>query len=357
MQTYGSIIPGAAALARLLPEQAASARRGIGEARKEVSLSRQAKHRLMVIRWHEGHGRSVSRTAERFSYTRVTIYAWLKRYKDAGVAGLEDKSHRPQRCRQSTWSTEHEQRVLKLREQYPRWGKDKLVVLLRREGIVLSTSMVGRILKRLKETGQLVEALPGGKRRRKDLPPRPYAIRKPKSYLAQEPGDIVEVDTVDLRPLPGVVLKHFTARDIVSRWDVLGIFTRATANTAAQFLDAIQERSPYEVKAIQVDGGSEFKAEFEAGCQERRIQLFVLPPRSPKLNGCVERGNRTHREEFYEVYDLDWTATGVRPSLLGWEGIYNTVRPHKSLGYRTPQEYITQWRAGRAGKEVVYSIP
>lgn len=357
MQTYGSIIPGAAALRRLLPEQAASARLETGEARKEVSLSRQAKHRLLVIRWYEEHGCSVSRTAERFSYTRVTIYAWLKRYKDAGVAGLEDKSHRPRQCRQSTWSGELEQRVLGLREQYPRWGKDKLVVLLRRDDLQVSTSMVGRILKRLKETGQLVEVRPEGKRRRRDRPPRPYAIRKPKTYLARAPGDIVEVDTVDLRPLPGVVLKHFTARDVVSRWDVLGVYTRATANTAALFLDAIQQRSPYEVKAIQVDGGSEFKAEFEAACQERSIQLFVLPPRSPKLNGCVERGNRTHREEFYEVYDLDWSATGLRPPLLGWEGIYNTVRPHKSLSYLTPQEYITQWRGGRAGKEVVYSIP
>jgi len=52
------------------------------------------------------------------------------------------------------------------------------------------------------------------------------------------------------------------------------------------------------VKAIQVDGGSEFKADFEAACQARGIRLCVLPPRSPKLNGCVERGNRTHREEL-----------------------------------------------------------
>jgi putative transposase len=356
MQTYGSIIPGAAILARLLPEKAAAARRGSAEARKEVSLSRKAKHRLGVIRWHEEHGRSVSRTAERFSYSRVTIYTWLKRYKGAGAAGLEDRSHRAQHPRQSTWSAELEKQVLDLRERYPRWGKDKLVVLLHREAIAVSTSMVGRILKHLKATGQLIEPLPERRKSRKH-PARPYAIRKPKSYLATQPGDLVEVDTVDLRPLPGVVLKHFTARDTVSRWDVLGVYTRATASIAAQFLDTLVERTPFEIKAIQVDGGSEYKAEFELACKDRGIPLFVLPPRSPKLNGCVERANRTHREEFYEVYDLDWTATGLRPSLLGWEGIYNTIRPHKSLGYLTPQEYITQWRSDRAGKEVVYSIP
>ena len=44
-----------------------------------------------------------------------------------------------------------------------------------------------------------------------------------------QPGDLVQVDTLDVRPVPGVVLKHFTARDIVSRWDVLEAHTRATA--------------------------------------------------------------------------------------------------------------------------------
>ncbi|MCA1709180.1 MAG: integrase core domain-containing protein [Actinobacteria bacterium] len=355
MQTYGSILPGAATIAKLLSQQAAEARRAPASARQEVRLSQIAQRRLKVVRWHDEHGRNVSRTANHFGYSRVTIHHWLRRYK-AGAAALEDKSHRPEHCRQSTWSAELEQEVLKLREQYPRWGKDKLVVLLAREGTVVSTSMVGRILKRLKDTGQLVEALPERRKSRKHTP-RPYAIRKPKAYVVREPGDLVEVDTVDLRPLPGVVLKHFTARDIVSRWDVLGLYTRATASIAAQFLDAIIERTPNPVKAIQVDGGSEYKAEFELACKERGIPLYVLPPRSPKLNGCVERGNRTHREEFYEVYDLDWTVAGLRPQLLRWEAIYNTVRPHKSLGYLTPQEYITQWRSGRAGKEVVYSIP
>lgn len=345
MQTYGSIIPGAGTLARLLPKHAA-------EGRAEVRLSRDGKRRLKVVCWHEDHGRNVSKTADHFGFCRPTISAWLKRYKSAGPKGLEDRSHRPQNVRQPTWSTELEKRVLALREQYPRWGKDKLVVLLRKEGIEASTSMVGRILKRLKDSGQLFEPLPERRRRQKNAP-RPYAIRKPKGYLAKEPGDLVEVDTVDLRPVPGVVLKHFTARDVVSKWDVLGLYSRATANTAAQFLDAILERTPNEVKALQVDGGSEFKADFEALCEERGLPLFVLPPRSPKLNGCVERGNRTHREEFYEVYDLDWSVTGVRPDLLRWEHIYNEIRPHQALGYLTPLEYITQWRSSRAGKEVV----
>ena len=220
MQVYGSILPGAATLARLLPKHAA-------EGRAEVKLSRAGQQRLKAICWHEDHGRNVTRTANHFGFSRPTIHAWLKRYQRAGPKGLGDRSHRPSNLRKPTWSTELEQRVLALREQFPRWGKDKLVVLLRREGVAASTSMVGRVLVQLKDSGQLIEPLPQRRRRRKQ-PPRPYAIRKLRGYLAKQPGDLVEVDTVDLRPIPGVILKHFTARDVVSRWDVCAGSTPTT---------------------------------------------------------------------------------------------------------------------------------
>ena len=93
-----------------------------------------------------------------------------------------------------------------------------------------------------------------------------------------------------------MILKHFTARDVVSRCDVLQVGTRANAASAARFLDAIVERMPFPVKAIQVDGGSEFQGEFEEACKQRGILLFVLPPHSPKLNGYVERGTPGHME-------------------------------------------------------------
>jgi len=82
-----------------------------------------------------------------------------------------------------------------------------------------------------------------------------------------------------VRPLPGMVLKHFTARDIV------GAHSRATSNTASGFMDVLLKRMPFPIKAIQVDGGSEFQDAFEEECRRRGIELFVLPPRSPKLNG------------------------------------------------------------------------
>ena len=258
---------------------------------------------------------------------------------------MEGRSHRPRRVRQPTWSRELAWAVLEMREERPRWGKDKLVVLLREKGWEVSTSMVGRILKALKDRGVLREPPINGVSARKRMRQRPYAVRKPKGYRVAEPGDLVEVDTLGLRPLPGVILKHFTARDLSSRWDVVGVYTRATAVTATSFLGQVRERMPFKVSAIQVDGGSEFYAQFEDACKELGIRLFVLPPRSPKLNGHVERAQRTHTESAsggYEIYDGDLDMPYLNHALRDWEKVYNTVRPHQSLGYLTPLQFLRQ---------------
>ena len=113
-------------------------------------------------------------------------------------------------------------------------------------------------------------------------------MRRPKGYEVKRPGDLVQVDILDVGPLPGVVLKHFTARDVVSHWDVVEAHTRAPATTAGGFLESLLERMPFPVRARQVDEGSEYHAAFEESCEQRGLKLFVLPTCSPKLNGCVE---------------------------------------------------------------------
>jgi len=92
---------------------------------------------------------------------------------------------------------------------------------------------------------------------------------------------------------PGEVIKHFSAIDLATRFSLAKGHTRATANLAAGFLAHLVAQAPFPVKAIQVDGESEFMAEFEETCQRLGIGLFVLSPKSPKLNGHVERMQRT----------------------------------------------------------------
>ena len=115
------------------------------------------------------------------------------------------------------------------------------------------------------------------------------------------------------------------------------VYSLATARTAAHFLTALKERSPYPMSAIQVDGGSEFMAQFEATCKESKVRLYALPPRSPKLDGHVERAQRTHTEEF-------------------WERLYNTIRTHQALAGRTPAEYLAKCHPETAPAAVLSHI-
>src|SRR3989337_2999119 len=85
------------------------------------------------------------------------------------------------------------------------------------------------------------------------------------------------------------------------------------------------------------------------------LQLFVLPPRSPKLNGHVERAQRTHSEELWERYEGGLDLPSARPALRAWERLYNTFRPHQALAQRTPAEYLTQCHPEMAPKPLSVS--
>jgi transposase InsO family protein len=300
-------------------------------------LSREAKQRLKILDYARTH--SVAATCRHFGIARSTYYRWQRRYDPQHLSFLENRSSAPRRLRRPTWAPEHAAAVRQARERYPRWGKDKLAVVLKREGTVLSVSMVGRILGDLKRRQVLVE--PKATRLRPHARhARPYATRKPKAFPVAAPGDLVQLDTMHLTPVPGIERRHFSAVDVVSRWSVTGVRARATAGTASDFLDELVARSPFPIKALQVDGGSEFMAEFEMACQERGLALFVLPPRSPKLNGHVERANRTHRCEFWELYDGALELPPLQAALRAWEATYNHDRPHQALGYHTPAEHL-----------------
>jgi putative transposase len=309
-----------------------------------LELSKEARHRLKVIQWYEAHNRNGRLTCRHFGISPDTFHRWKRRYEGGGPGALEDGSHRPKRVRRPTWTGELEKAVLELRRGTG-WGKDKLAVLLREHGWPCSISMVGRILRKLKENGRLVEA-PG---RDPWIPRRPfrrpYGVRKPSDYLPKAPGDIVQVDTAHVALYAGFHFKHFTACDVFSRWQVLEAHSRATAHAAAGFLDTIIARMPFPVRAIQVDGGSEFMAQFETACKERGIHLFVLPPRSPKLNGHVERAQRTHRQEFYCRVQLPNSLKEVNRELRRWENVHNCYRPHQALGYKTPKAFLEKLAA------------
>ncbi len=331
MNISGQIIPGGNTIVRLVGP----------------SLSREARQRLQWMDFYARHGHNARLTCRRFGISPDTFYRWRRRYHPRRLESLEDdrRTRRPHRVRQPQTPPEVVERLRALREEYPRWGKEKLAVLLRREGVRLSPSTIGRVLARLKARGLLRE--PRVRRRRGGWRPRPHAQRLPHGYRVVAPGDLVQVDTLDVAILPGERRKQFTARDVISRYDVVEVYWTATARNATAFLDVLERRMPFPVRALQIDGGSEFRGAFETACAARHLPVFVIPPHSPKLQSHVERAQRTHREEFYQVWEVDPDLTEHRGQLQAWAHIYNTIRPHQHLNYLTPLEYCERYTLGK----------
>ncbi|HZX11538.1 MAG TPA: helix-turn-helix domain-containing protein [Acidobacteriota bacterium] len=311
---------------------------------RQGTISREAKKRLQWMDHYHKHG-NARFTCRYFGISAQTFYRWKNRFDRYDLTTLEERSRKPHKVRQPETPEEIQERIRELRNRYPRWGKDKLVVLLRREGIKISASTVGRVINRLKKRGLLVEPVNAAlakRARKRGWKPR-YAIRKPKGYKIQGPGDLVEVDTLKVTLIPNEIRYQFSARDVVVKFDGMRAYKSQTSMKAAHFLQYLQKKFPFKIKAIQIDGGSEFKKYFEEECKRREITLFELPPRSPKLNGHVERSNRTSREEFYEVKEIELSIEKHNKQLEQWEYVYNYIRPHQSLDYLTPNEYYQMW--------------
>lgn len=308
---------------------------------EKVPLSRDARTRKGWLEWNEAHGRNVSLTCRHFGISRRTFYRWQGRTTSHGDRGLECRSYRPHQARRRTWTEGQVQAVREIRQRYPGRGKMKIQVHLARRGIPMSASMVGRILDHTRHQGQLREPRAVELRSRHRWKPRPWARRSTiAERTALRPGDLLQVDTKDIRPVPNRVFKQLTLVDVVSRYAAAEVGVGARAKTMAEYFDAMIGRLPFPTCGIQIDGGSEFKAEFEAFCQRRQIPLYVLPPHSPKLNGRVERLQRTFQEEFYDCYAADLKLDSLRPALQQFEGEYNHDRPHQALGYLTPAQYL-----------------
>jgi len=137
---------------------------------------------------------------------------------------------------------------------------------------------------------------------------------------------------------------HFSAWDKLTRLVGMKAYKRQTSTAAADFLYHLRTKFPFPIKAIQIDGGSEFMDQFEAACERVGILLFQNPPAQPELNGGVERSNRTHREEFYEVQDVSLNLEEHNQQLARYEYDHNYIRLHWALELQTPFQYYVQWK-------------
>jgi len=156
---------------------------------------------------------------------------------------------------------------------------------------------------------------------------------------AHKIGCLVQIDHMSVTKNQ-ISFKHFQVWDKKSKYIYAKVYSAAKSSSAKKFLLDLLKQAPFPITSIQVDGGSEFMGYFEDACKELNIPLYVLPARSPKLNGGVERANRIFREEFYRKHFLADTIASINAELVKELEKYNNYRPHHALNLMTPMEYI-----------------
>jgi transposase InsO family protein len=307
-------------------------------------MDREVRRRLAVLRHVEEVTGNVAMTCRYFGISRPTYYTWLHRYEAEVFGGWREVLPRP---RTSPTATRAEviEKIIHLRQHY-HFGPDKIRMYLRRyHDIEITKSGVWRILKRL-DMGRL----PGSQRyKRHD--------RRWKRYEKQRPGHHVQIDVKFVEPLPGktgtVAAKpvgrrgkfyQYTAIDDCTRLRILKIYPRNNQKTAIQFLDYVLSQLPFAVETIQTDNGAEFQSGFHWHVLDKGINHVYIKPRTPRLNGKVERSHRIDAEEFYRLLDgvvID-DVNIFNAKLKEWQDYYNYHRPHGGLDGQTPYERLRQ---------------
>jgi len=110
---------------------------------------------------NQTYGIPVREAAALLGVPLSTLYRWRARYQARGLRGLRPRNRRPRHYSRKRWAPELARRLIQLRKEYPGWGKQKLTVLLRREGYAVSASTVGRATSDLLRAAGS-RAVPGG---------------------------------------------------------------------------------------------------------------------------------------------------------------------------------------------------
>lgn len=158
----------------------------------------------------------------------------------------------------------------------------------------------------------------------------------------------VDVKFLERTPDSRRRLYQFTAIDDSTRIRVLKIYDACNQASAIRFVDEVIRRLPFRVLIIQTDNGAEFQSRFHRHLEEQDIRHVYIRPRTPRLNGKVERSHRVDDQEFYQLLDKDGIADDIHlfnDKLREWEDYYNYHRPHGALDGQTPYERLLAKKA------------
>lgn len=304
----------------------------------------KAKLKLRVIKVFETSGLEATRLAFPGISTR-TIYRWREKYIDSGkrLKSLIPKSTRPHKTREMYVPSRILGFIKELRIKYPRLSKYKIKVFLdifceENNLKKYSASWIGKVINRYSFFFNKRYPV-RRKRRRQRLTRVKYCPKQKEVSLGYLQVDGIKIffENKNYYFLAAVELK--------SRQSFSKRVKTLSSTHAKEFLEKILLSVDYQIHTIQTDNGSEFKGYFDKAIEELQSTKHIWSyPRSPKTNGYVERFNWTIQDEFinYEIDTATYDLQRFDEKLENWVIYYNTIRPHQSLNYMTPQNYLLQ---------------
>jgi len=305
-----------------------------------------AQFRMKVLKFFDQHGAKATREA--FDVARPTIYVWKKKLKlEKSLMALTPQSTRPKTTRRM----QTDQRILdfisNLRENNPRFGKRKIKILLdvycRELGIAAcAVSTIGKIIKRnnlfFSRSGRVYH----NPNQKPTIPGKKLTKERIKDQKVLRAGELIQIDTVVRFDL-GIKRYILTAIDLYCRFSFAFAYMRLSSEVALDFFRKLELVAPFKIKAVKTDNGLEFLANFHQYLVKSGIRHYFSYPKTPTSNAYVERFNRTIQEEFVEANLDSFKDTQIfNQKLMDYLLFYNTIRPHQSLGYLTPMQYLVK---------------
>ena len=285
------------------------------------------RRKIVALNYAKGIG-NVKMACRELGVSRASFYRWKKAYEKDGIEGLIRKKP-VARSHPRQIPPEYVEKILHLRNKY-HLGPQRIAWYLERyHDFKTSCSSVYRTLKR-----NGIGPLPRNVGRR--------AIHT-RRYAKRVPGHHIQVDVKFLTLKTGDNRKirryQFTAIDDATRVRALKIYERHNQKSAIDFIDHIVEKFPFRIHTVRTDRGHEWQAQFHWHVEDKGIRHVYIKPRSPQLNGKVERSHRTDQEEFYQL--LTYTDdVDLNKKLATWENFYNFNRPHGAHNGKTPYEAL-----------------
>lgn len=304
--------------------------------------SQTAQYRLRVINYYQEFG--LKATLSAFPVKRSTLFLWQKKLKDSGgrLMSLVPKSTCPKYVRRMNTHPLIFAEICRLRKKHYRLGKHKLCPLIKRycDSLGLSAtkeSTIGKIIKRNNLFySRRIYGYHDPNRKRPIKRKKTRVTRAPKP----EAGGYLEMDTIETI-ITGIRRYTITAIDVKLKLVYAQTFTTKHSRNALVVFKTIVSMLPVKLSAVQTDNGSEFEGDFEKYCKQNKIKHKWTYPNSPKINGVIERFNRSIQEEWLNAYQdemLDITLINKR--IKEYLYFYHHDRIHESLDDQTPASVV-----------------